>query len=155
MSTSALLLSVHPRYAALILSGDKTIELRRVAPRLSSGDFVILYATQPQCAIVGIFSLSRIVSLPPDELWAQYGSASCVSEDQFSTYYQGRALAHGLEIGAAWRCSQQISLADLRRRWRGFHPPQSYRYLRQGQASSVHVEAGPCAASFQLQSVKS
>lgn len=150
MSTSALLLSVHPRYAALILSGDKTIELRRVAPRLSSGDLVILYATQPQCAIVGVFSLSRIVSLPPDELWAHYALASCVSREQFFTYYEGRALAHGLEVEAAWRCTQPISLSDLRKQWRGFHPPQSYRYLQRGRTRSIFVEAGPCVESFQL-----
>ncbi len=127
--SKALLLSIHPCYTALILARKKTIELRKRQPRVPAGTLVVMYASSPTCALVGAFVLRGIVSERPAELWADHGPQTGVSRDVFERYYAGREQAFGLLVGDVMPLEEQVSLAALRRRWRGFHPPQSYRYL--------------------------
>ncbi len=125
----ALLLSIHPRYTELILAGSKTIELRKRQPRVPSGTLVVMYASQPTCALVGAFVLRGVVNRPPTKLWSEHGSQTGVSKETFERYYADHECAYGLLVGEVMPVEHEVSLATLRRRWRGFHPPQSYRYL--------------------------
>ena len=50
-----LLISLHPRHSQNILSGKKTIELRKTNPR--PVDKVLIYETLPTASIVGWFEV--------------------------------------------------------------------------------------------------
>lgn len=128
-AAKAILLSIRPRYAELILAGDKTVELRKRCPSLPAGTLVVMYASAPTCAIVGAFELGGILRLPPAELWASHGDRTGVSRELFERYYEGRGEAVGLVVGEVLRLSQRVELGRLRELWDAFHPPQSYRYL--------------------------
>jgi predicted transcriptional regulator len=53
--TRDLLVSLHPRHASNILSGEKTVELRRRFPeRHMRGALALIYSTSPVQAIVGV-----------------------------------------------------------------------------------------------------
>lgn len=141
-SPKALLLSLRPRYAELILAGDKTIELRKQRPRVPPGTLVVMYASQPVCAIVGTFVLRDIVAEAPEALWAKHGAQSGITKALFDQYYAGHDRGFGLLINDARPLSSEVSLAVLRERWHGFHPPQSYRYIHPTRtAQSVRLQA--------------
>ena len=125
----ALLLSIRPCYTDLILAGSKTIELRKRQPRVPAGTLVVMYASQPTCALVGAFVLRGVVNRPPTNLWSEHGSQTGVSKETFERYYADHECACGLLVGEVMPLEHEVSLATLRRCWRGFHPPQSYRYL--------------------------
>lgn len=62
------LLSIRPVFADQILAGTKRVEFRRVrfARMVVS---VAIYATQPVGAVVGWFTVRRLVTGTPYELW--------------------------------------------------------------------------------------
>ena len=74
-----LLLSIHPRYADLILSGEKTVELRRRRPRIKSGPGLI-YATSPRMELVAMFRIEGVISVPLVLLWQAVRDAAGVTQ---------------------------------------------------------------------------
>ena len=133
----AVLLSIRPHYVDLILRGQKTVELRRTNLRTGAGTPVLLYATHPVRAIVGMFALKAVIRDAPATLWRKVGPQSAVSRRVFDAYFDGAALAVGLVVGRTWTFPSPIPLELLRAHWPGFQPPQSFRYaaLQHGRES--------------------
>ena len=57
-----LLLSLKPRYADAILSGAKTIELRRTRPNIKVPALALIYSTSPVRSLVGSCCVESIDS---------------------------------------------------------------------------------------------
>jgi len=129
----ALLISIHPRFSTLILEGSKTVELRRVRPRIEANAPVFLYATLPVQAVVGYCLVSRVVSQPAEALWKLVEAEAGVSLTEFTRYYEGASTAHAIFVERPIAFSRPIALRDLQSEWPGFRPPQSYRYIPQDQ----------------------
>jgi predicted transcriptional regulator len=130
MSHQAVLMSIKPKYADLIFAGTKTIELRRVCPKVALGDLVLVYVSSPRMALVGGFEVAGIVSAGPLTLCEKWQAQSGVEKETFLTYFRGAATAYGILIGRTWQFESATELQTLRLRKGGFHPPQSYRYLK-------------------------
>jgi len=129
MSNRAVLMSIKPKYADLIFAGIKTVELRRVCPKVGPGDLVIVYVSSPRMALVGGFEVAGIVSEEPKMLCREWQPQSGVEKETFLYYFRDCATAYGILIGRTWQFESASGLEALRRRKGGFHPPQSYRYL--------------------------
>ena len=122
-------MSIKPKYADLIFAGTKTIELRRVCPKVGPSDLVLVYVSSPRMALVGGFEVAGIVSGDPLTLCKNWQAQSGVGKEIFLRYFEGAAIAYGIQIGRAWQFESATELKALRRRKGGFHPPQSYRYV--------------------------
>ena len=133
MTQTAVLMSIKPEYADMIFAGRKTIELRRVCPRVKQGDLVLLYVSGSRKALVGGFEVEEVVTAPPALLHSCWGTHSGVTKDTFLSYFSGKEMAFGIRIGKTWQLPSAQSLNSLRKRGGGFCPPQSYRYLRAGE----------------------
>ena len=72
----ALLLSIRPRFVSAIFSGIKTIELRRVKPRVLAGDLVVIYASDSIKGIVGAFEVADVTAAAPRSIWRRYNGKS-------------------------------------------------------------------------------
>ena len=68
------IISFKPHYAELILSGDKTVELRNRTVRLKSGTTIWIYATQPVGRIVAKAKVRTVFHGGPAEIWDRYGN---------------------------------------------------------------------------------
>lgn len=122
-----ILMSIRPEYVEKILAGEKQVELRRRCPNLEPDDVVVVYATSPVCEIVGAFSVAEVLSLPVRTMWRQHREVLGVQPEVYDAYFEGRSTAYGIAIAEVWS-SKPIGLHDLRRRYEGFVPPQSYMY---------------------------
>jgi predicted transcriptional regulator len=122
-------MSIKPKYSDLIFSGVKTIELRRVCPKVTQGDLILVYVSSPRMALVGGFEVEGIVSAPPEDLCKKWHSKAGVDQPTFLGYFQGSTTAYGILIGRTWQFDSATELKALRRSKGGFHPPQSYRYV--------------------------
>lgn len=129
MSNRAVLMSIKPKYADLIFAGTKTIELRRVCPKIGPGDLVLVYVSSPRMALVGGFEVAGIVSGAPPALCKKWQPQSGVEIENFLHYFQGASTAYGILIARTWQFETPTALTALRSRKEGFHPPQSYRYV--------------------------
>ncbi|MCS6245830.1 MAG: ASCH domain-containing protein [Opitutus sp.] len=127
MNPTALLISVKPRYADAIFSGSKTVELRRVRPRVVSGDLVMVYVSSPRCSLEGAFEVAEVIEASPAQLWKKMSTETGITREEFDVYFSGREIGYGIRIRKAWKLVP-VSLARLRAS--KLRPPQSYHYVR-------------------------
>lgn len=130
MHSTALLLSVRPKYAELFFSGRKRAELRRVRPNVKKGDLVLLYVSSPTKALMGAFQVKEVIQGTPLYLWRKTGNHSGITKAEFEAYYSGLSSGFAIVASRVWKLERPIRLSRLKQRWVRFTPPQSYRYIK-------------------------
>lgn len=118
------LVSIHPRFARLILSGEKKCEYRRRLPtKPISG--IVIYATSPVSRIIGEAGVESMRFLEKGELWRQTSSFGGISKFEFESYFYGMEMAGALLLShpVAYDHPFPIEKVGLVR------PPQSFCYL--------------------------
>ena len=128
-----LLLSIRPQHAARIFTGDKTVELRRVRPRVKPGDRLLIYVTAPEMALKAMCQVSCVYENTPLKLWREIGASSGIDRSSFMDYFKGLDVAYAIGLRRVRRLDHDVALEELRERWPGFLPPQSYWYLSEQQ----------------------
>ena len=124
-----IILSVKPRFANAILSGDKTVELRRTEPRIRVPTRALIYATTPVRALLGTCIVTSATADDLATLWQTYGSSTGLLHREFLHYFEGVDAGAALTLASPMRFGEPVPLVDLRSRPRGFHPPQSFAYV--------------------------
>lgn len=137
LTDRALLVSVRPRFASLLLSGEKTVELRRTPPDVEFGALVLMYESSPNRRLVGRGRVAAIDVDEPDSIWTRHGPNTGISRGEFDAYFQGTSRAVAISIRGVVPLDRPASLDELRRRWAGFQPPQSFRYLSHTQVQRL------------------
>jgi len=133
----AFLISIRPRFAEMIFAGSKTVELRRVCPKVSVGDLALVYVSSPAMELRGSFEVGKILTVSPTSLWKKVGEKSGVTRAEFFAYFKGKKQAHALVIKRAWPLPTPVGLKTLRRSNGGFRPPQNFHYLNRNNSSLV------------------
>jgi predicted transcriptional regulator len=131
------LLSIRPRFAEALLNGAKTVEIRRRRAHFASGSVCLVYATSPIRALVGAIHVQRTDTGTPEALWQRWGGQTGLERDEYDAYLRDSSQPCAIVIGAATRFAGPIGLPELRRRQHAFVTPQSYRFLRDGELSSL------------------
>jgi predicted transcriptional regulator len=129
MSPNVLLLSIHEKYATQIFEGRKTVELRRLKPRLSAGDLVVVYVTSPRQEILGVLEVSKVISYPPGQLWEMVQEKAGVTASEFNNYFENAPLGFAIFVRKYDSFLEPLKLNILRETWSDFRPPQGYKYL--------------------------
>ncbi|WP_157607136.1 hypothetical protein [Sanguibacter suarezii] len=141
-----MLLSIRPRHVVHIMSGLKTVELRRSRPGILPGQPVAIYSTTPQAAVVALCRVSHVESAPPATLWGRVGGQSGVRRSDFNDYFTGSKIAVALHLTDVEALEEPVSLADLRLRG-PFQPPQTWHFLDRERVRSLFGEH-PAAAQL-------
>lgn len=118
-------MSIRPEYAERLLSGSKRVEFRRSGPKAGIGK-ILVYATQPVGALVGVLEVVRIQRAAPDVLWKTFNGVSGIERDAFFRYFDGVDVGDALVIGRVWRLMTPVGLLAA-----GLNPraPQSFCYV--------------------------
>lgn len=124
----ALLLSIRPRFVDMIFSGTKTVELRRVKPRVQAGDLVFVYASGATKGMVGAFEVAGVTAAQPSAIWRKHNGGSGLKKPEFDEYFAGAPIGYAICIRKFWKLAETVPLKTLRKRRAGFRPPQSYHY---------------------------
>ena len=138
MTPGAIFLSVRPQYAEKILRGEKSVELRRVRPRLSPGDVVVMYVSSPQREIKAFLLVEEVLEASPTDLWDLVGSRAGVTKSEYQDYFEGIDYGVGIVVSVAQNLKKPLSLDELRMVAPDFRPPQSFRYV-DGLAAEIRV----------------
>lgn len=123
-----VIISIKPEYALKILSGEKTIELRRRFPvDQIEGGIAIIYASSPIKQIIGYAVIEKVEELSINKLWRSHGSSACVTKEFFYSYFDGIEKGFALSLSNPTRLEEPL---DIRRMEDEFMvtAPQSYRY---------------------------
>lgn len=122
----AIVLSIKPQYAELILDGSKTVEFRRVWAT-ERVDTIAIYASAPVQRLVGVVKVTEVVRAKPTTLWNYCSSrGGGLSKAELSAYLDGKDTSFAVLLMDARRLFQSI---DPRKVIKDFLPPQSFRYL--------------------------
>lgn len=132
-----LFLSIHPKYVKAILDGRKTVELRKRVPRAEIGSQLVIYSSTPECAVVATAIIENIEASEPDKLWRRVSKIASVTQQEFDDYFFDRKIAVGIFISQVRVFEKPITLAELRKTWHKFHPPQQFRYLDSTQQKCI------------------
>ena len=144
MSTKqALLLSIRPNFVDAIFAKTKTVELRRVKPRLRIGDLVIIYASGATKSIVGAFEVAGVTEAKPSGIWRRHNGGSGLTKKEFDTYFAGAAKGYAIKIGRLWKHPVPVPLDTLRSRRAGFSPPQGYHYWQREEILRIGGDGLP------------
>jgi predicted transcriptional regulator len=127
-----IVISVKPKYAARILSGEKSIELRRRRMRVAPGSRVWIYTKSPDAHISAYAVVEEIINLEPRELWRKHRNAVGVSLAEFNDYFVGVAVAWAMVLRDVRPLAPALRLSELRSRPCRFHPPQFFKRLQEG-----------------------
>lgn len=131
----ALFVSLRPAYAEMILSGVKTVELRRIRPNVALGTLVLIYASSPTSQVLGTCVVEHIGSGTPDEIWELHGTRTGIGRAAFRSYFTGTNHGVAITVANPRRLQDPLHLDALRRQ--GFSPPQSFRYIPQEDAQAL------------------
>jgi predicted transcriptional regulator len=121
-----LILSLHPRFAEAIYRREKTVELRRAAPRRRYS-LVLIYETAPVRKLTGCFRVTSSKSMSPSRAWREFGREISISRREFRKYLRAAKTATLLFISSPRRFLKPVSLCRLRGSPK---PPQSFCYTR-------------------------
>lgn len=117
-------LSIKRVYAERIISGIKTIELRKRPIGLEIGDLILLYETAPDSTIKGGFIADRTISLPVSKMWDKYHEIMGVEKSFYDHYFKNCEVAYGTLIDQSFAFSN-LSLEEISKLCPGFVPPQA------------------------------
>jgi len=118
-------MSIHPKYAEAIFAGTKKVEFRkrRLDPSVTH---VVVYATAPISAVVGVFVVKAQKSKSPAALWKTYRDIGGIDSGSFFNYFDGHSTGVAIEIDKASKHRYPVTLkalGDIQ------GPPQSFQYL--------------------------
>ncbi len=122
----AILLSIKPKYADLILAGSKRVELRR-SWAAQDVSVIVLYSSSPIQRIVGVVEVDKIVVASPTSLWktcTKMGGG--LTRDEFRSYFAGKSQGVAVLLGKVFKFAKHVEPLDV---IGNFVPPQSFRYL--------------------------
>lgn len=125
-----VLMSIKPEYANKIKSGVKTIELRRILPKVSSGDILVIYETSPVQAVTAYCRIHGLVSEKLGSFWDAYKDSFYISKSSFEAYFSGKEYAGGIVLGEVTCLGKPVPIFDLMTKP---HVPQSYCYLSEAE----------------------
>lgn len=127
-----VLLSIKPEYAEKIFSGEKRYEFRKRKPK-QVVNRVFVYECRPSKRIVGWFSVSKIHSGPPGEIWKRCKDSGGIEEETYLSYCRGKKVVHALEIDEIFRFDPPMNPVEA---LSDFKPPQDFMYFDDDMESS-------------------
>jgi len=134
LTDGALLMSVRPRYAEMILSGVKTVEIRRKFSSKWSGQRVCLYASHPLCSVVGEACIGRVVSGTPVAIWNSFGPRIGCTKEEFDSYVGLNSEVFAVVLHGVRAYSPAIHRDEISRlSGEKFRPPLSYAAFEKGK----------------------
>jgi predicted transcriptional regulator len=130
-NNNLLIISVKPEYARKILKGEKTIELRKCAPkRVGKDGYILIYVTAPVKELWGIYKIENIIKENPNTLWEKFGKQTGITKQEYNDYFKENKNAFGIQIQEVKNLfKHSIKLESLKNLIPGFMPPQTYRYI--------------------------
>lgn len=121
-----VLLSIKPRFASAIFSGEKQFEFRRAIFKNKNVKKVYVYASKPIGLVIGEFEIEEVIAEEPNSLWNITKSASGISKKYFDEYFEGKQIAYAIKVSGTQEYASPVTLMEL---FNINRPPQSFMYV--------------------------
>lgn len=123
---SAILLSVKPKFASLIVDGSKRVELRRSIPAQRVGTIAI-YSSSPVQSIVALVDVKETIEASPTKLWdISKGNGGGLTKAELLAYFESKKTGFALMLENVRVFKKPVSPTKI---FKSFAAPQSFKYL--------------------------
>jgi predicted transcriptional regulator len=139
-----ILISVAPIHAEAILSGKKTVELRRRRLKVPTGTRVWIYSKVPVGRVEATAIVDRVSHSDPDSLWEEFHQCVAISRTAFDQYFAGCASGCAVVLREVSPISPSMGLTHLRAQFSNFHPPQFFKRLRWNEVNVLRARMKGC-----------
>jgi predicted transcriptional regulator/adenylate kinase len=138
MDENTVLMSLHPKHALKIVSGEKRLEFRRIwAKRPVSR--VVIYATAPIQRIVAVATVKAVHSGSPTRLWFLCQTlGGGLTRRELYAYFRGKKTGYAVEIEGVALFEPAL---DPKLVIESFTPPQSLQYLSPPVFEKIEAKA--------------
>jgi predicted transcriptional regulator len=123
-----VLMAIKPRFAGLILSGEKAVEVRRGGTTIKPGDVLVLYSSSPDRTIRATCRVATVETRTVRGALSSMNGETGLTKDALRHYLNGAERVSLIRIESVARLSRPIPLTELRTNPRVLIP-QSYRFL--------------------------
>ncbi len=120
-----LLLSIKPRFADLIFSGEKRYEFRKSIFRRSDVKSVVVYASHPISKAIGEFEIETVIEDDLERLWEATRAFAGISEEFFFDYFSNRETGYAIKVKSYTVYEEPYCIRTVL----GMTPPQSFAYI--------------------------
>jgi predicted transcriptional regulator len=124
-----IIISIHPRYANKIDSGEKVYEVRTRKLHIQDGTRVWIYRTLPDACVSSTAIVQTVISISPAQAWKKYTDCMCIAKKDFDNYTKGRKEIYLLKIADVTSLKKALTLSELRKKIPPFFPPQFFKKL--------------------------
>ena len=131
-SSGDILIFVEPRHATSMMSGLKSVELRRRSINITPGTRVWIYSKLPQGQIQVLATVDKVVEDKPINIWKTYGARSAISKNEFDDYFAGTESSCAILFREIIPLAPVLDLIAIRKKFSNFHPPQFFKRLSSG-----------------------
>ena len=123
---SAILLSVKPKFASLIVEGSKLVELRRTIPAQNVGTIAI-YSSSPVQMIVALVNVKQTIEASPIKLWTiSKDNGGGLTKAELLAYFDLKQTGFALMLENVRVFTKPVSPTKI---FKPFAAPQSFKYL--------------------------
>lgn len=137
---SQLLLSLKVENAEKILSGSKSVEIRRRFSKEWENKRATLYASRPIGALVGEADIKRVVVGKPEHIWHEFGHMVDCRREDYDSYIGNVTKVFALVLDNVTTFSERIPISQLSHLLdETLSPPQSYLRLGENEKWSSAV----------------
>lgn len=137
---SAILLSVKPKYADLIVDGSKLVELRRSIPANAVGTIAI-YCSSPVQAIVALADVKEIIEASPSKLWSiAKENGGGLTRAELTAYFHSKKTGFAIMLQNVRVYDKPIKPSKV---FKSFSAPQSFRYITNSELKRLEQYLEP------------
>ena len=127
----AILMSIKPKFAELVLKGQKTVEFRRRFSRRHAGSLVLFYVSSPVCAFQFTARISGVERSSAEDLWKRHHGEGGIDQATFDAYFEGSQSANAIQLSDIRPLRKPVRLAQALSSCGELRPPQSFKMLGQ------------------------
>ena len=121
-----VLLSIKPKFAVAIFSGEKKYEFRRKIFKNTNVKKIYVYASRPIGLVIGEFEIDEIITAEPELLWKATKEAAGIRKEYFDRYFDGRDSAYAIRVSTTNYYKKPMTLMEM---FNINRPPQSFMYI--------------------------
>lgn len=128
-SQKNILISLEERHVKCILKKEKKVELRNRRMNLSAGDRIWVYSKRPHGCIVMTAIVKTVDKDSPKSLWRKHQQVCGITKQEFFAYFCDVEVGYAISLYKIKTFTAPVSLEKIRKKYKGFHPPQFSKYL--------------------------
>ncbi|HUT58219.1 MAG TPA: GNAT family N-acetyltransferase [Phycisphaerae bacterium] len=125
----ALLISLRPNFAKMIMEGKKIVEFRRKFSERHQNASAVFYVTHPVRRFLFSAVISKVQRASVERLWIDHAKDGGIQRDEFRDYFRGVSTGFALRLDRVKLLPNSPSLAWAKSKVHAFRPPQSFMVM--------------------------